>query len=156
MGKPLRNVTHLSLMPQGVHHMVSLQACISRSATHTLDTAPACCPNTSLMKLVLTGGMAVLVTMLDVCPDASPLICALLFCLTASQDLPDHQVRLVVRPSTHASLLSQAPVYVKTWLTGQRAVHCLHTCTLQLNRTLLFRVCIYLRELINRVDGWCT
>ncbi len=58
------------------------------------------------MKLLFTGGMAVLVTMLEGCPYASPLVCKTLFRLTVLQQLPDQQVRLFVQPPTHASLLN--------------------------------------------------
>ncbi len=64
------------------------------------------------MKLLFTGGMAVLVIMLEGCPDASPLVCHMLFRLTVFQQLPDQQVRLFLQPPTHASLLSWTPVYV--------------------------------------------
>ena len=50
------------------------------------------------MKLLFTGGMAVLVTMLEGCPYASPLVCKTLFRLTVFQQLPDQQVRLFLQP----------------------------------------------------------
>ncbi len=48
--------------------------------------------------------MAVLVTMLDACPDASPLVCTTLLRLTAFQDqLSDQEVLLSMQTLTFAS-----------------------------------------------------
>ncbi len=64
------------------------------------------------MKLLFTGGMAVLVTMLEGCPYASPLVCQTLCRLTVFQQLPNQQVHLFLPPRTRASLPSWTPVYV--------------------------------------------
>ena len=64
------------------------------------------------MKPLFTGGMAVLVTMLEGCPDASHLVCQTLFRLTVFHQLPDQQVRLFLQLPTCASSLSWTPVYV--------------------------------------------
>ena len=53
------------------------------------------------MKLLFTGGMAVLVTMVDAFPAASPWVCTTLFRLTVFQQLPAQQLRLFLQPSTH-------------------------------------------------------
>ncbi len=95
------------------------------------------------MKLLFTGGMAVLVTMLEGCPDASPWISATLFRLTVFQDLPTQQVRLFVRPSTHASLLSWNTSLCRCVASLSKGFAFLYTCTLQHNGTLPFCVCIY-------------
>ena len=62
---------------------------------HSRNLTKCCCP---------TGGMVVLVTLLDACPDASPLVCTTLFRLTVFQDrLPDHEVLLSMQTLTFAS-----------------------------------------------------
>ena len=63
------------------------------------------------MKLLFTGGMAVLVTMLERCP-YGPLVCQTLCRLTVFKQLPDQQVRLFLPPLTRASSPSWTPVYV--------------------------------------------
>jgi hypothetical protein len=48
--------------------------------------------------------MVVLVTMLEACPDASPLVCKMLFSLTVFQHrLPDQQVLLFMQTPMFAS-----------------------------------------------------
>ena len=64
------------------------------------------------MKPLFTGGMAVLVTILEECPNASPVVCQTLFRLTMFHPLPDQQVRLFLHLPTRASSLSWTPVYV--------------------------------------------
>ena len=90
--------------------MVPLQAC--EDELHTADAAPASCSSRSLMKLLFTGGMVVLVTMLDAFPAASPWVCQMLFRLTMIQQLPAQQVRLFLQASTHTLSLNWTPVYV--------------------------------------------
>ncbi|KAL0056322.1 hypothetical protein WJX82_010026 [Trebouxia sp. C0006] len=58
-----------------------------------LDKEPNSTVQALLAQLLASGGMAVLVTMLDACPDASPLVCTTLLRLTAFQDqLSDQEV----------------------------------------------------------------